>query len=113
MRESPPPRITISQRSRPLRFGYLLRGLSDRPGLRAGIRMFTSLWGRHVQLFHPGVSPSSRSVERIFSRGPEITRGYLDAFEPDFLVAEDSWVGRRSGLREESHSSNVGSDTPG
>lgn len=81
-------RITISQRSRPLRFGYLLRGFDDRRGLRAGIRLFTSLWGGMYNCFIP-VYRRRPSWWPGRQPGPAITRGYLDAFEPDFLVAED------------------------
>lgn len=89
MRDLPARRITISQRSRPLRFGYLLRGFDDRRGLRAGIRLFTSLWGGRYNCFIPMYRRRPRWWRGPQS-GPEITRGYLDAFEPDFLVADDS-----------------------
>ena len=88
MRESPAQRITISQRSRPLRFGYLLRGLGDRSGFRAGVRLFTSLWGGMYNCFIP-VYRRRPSWWRGSQSGADITRGYLDAFEPDVLVAED------------------------
>lgn len=84
-----PQRVTISQRSRPLRFGYLLRGFYDRRGFRAGIRLFTSLWGGMYNCFIPVYSHRPKWWKGSQS-GPEITRGYIDAFEPDFLVTEDS-----------------------
>lgn len=89
MRDSPPQRVTISQRSRPLRFGYLLRGFNDRRGLRSGIRLFTSLWGGMYNCFVPVYRRRPRWL-RGSESGPAITRGYLDAFEPDYLIAEDT-----------------------
>ena len=89
MKDPAPHRITISQRSRPLRFGYLLRGFYDDRGFRAGIRLFTSLWGGMYNCFIPVYRHRPRWW-RGSQSGREITRGYIEAFEPDFLIAEDS-----------------------
>ena len=84
MRDSRPQRVTISQRSRPLRFGYLLRGFNDRRGLRSGIRLFTSLWGGMYNCFVPVYHRRPRWLRGPES-GPTITRGYLDAFRARLL----------------------------
>jgi len=89
LKDPAPHRITISQRSRPLRFGYLLRGFYDDHGFRAGIRLFTSLWGGMYNCFIP-VYRRRPGWWRGSQSGQEITRGYVDAFEPDFLIAENS-----------------------
>ena len=89
MKDPTPHRITISQRSRPLRFGYLLRGFYDDRSFRAGIRLFTSLWGGMYNCFIPVYRHRPRWW-RGSQTGREITRGYIDAFEPDFLIAENS-----------------------
>ena len=88
MSESSSRTVTISQRSRPLRFGYLLRGLEDAEGLRNGIQLYTSLWGGMYNAFVP-VYQQPPSWWRGARSGAEITQGYLDAFEPDFLITED------------------------
>lgn len=88
MSGSPPKRITVAQRSRPLRFGYLLRGLEDEEGMRSGIRLYTTLWGGVYNCFIPVYDdpPSWWSDTRSAT---EISVGYLEAFEPDYLVTED------------------------
>ena len=88
MMRSSSKRVTISQRSRPLRFGYLLRGLDDADGLRNGIQLYTSLWGGVYNGFVP-VYDQPPSWWEWPQSGAEITQGYVDAFEPDFLVTED------------------------
>lgn len=88
MSGSPPKRIIVTQRSRPLRFGYLLRGLEDEDGMRSGIRLYTTLWGGVYNCFIPVYDdpPSWWSGARS---AEEISVGYLEAFEPDYLVTED------------------------
>ena len=80
--------VTIFQRSRPLRFGFLLSGLGDRVGFRTGVRLHTILWGGVYNCFIPVYRRRPNWWDRG-PTGPEITRGYLSAFEPDFLVATD------------------------
>ena len=88
MSESSVQKITVSQRSRPLRFGFLLRGWHDSDGLRVGIRLFTSLWGGKYNCFVP-VDRDPPGWWKGPESGIEIARGYLGAFEPDFLVTDD------------------------
>ena len=99
MTDSSPGRIAISQRSRPLRFGYLLRGFNDPRGLRSGIRLFTCLWGGMYNCFIPVYRRRPRWW-RGSASGQAITRGYLDAFEPDYLIAEDSELAEGLGYEE-------------
>ena len=88
MSGSPANRITVVQRSRPLRFGYLLRGLEDEKGMRSGIRLYTTLWGGVYNCFIPVYDdPPSWWSDTRSAEG--ITVGYLEAFEPDYVVTED------------------------
>ena len=98
MREPVVQRVTVTQRSRPLRFAFLLEGWEDSCRLRSAIRLFTSLWGGRynclvpIQLDPPPWTRGRRS-------GIEIAEGYLGAFEPDFLVTDN--LGLTEGLSYE------------
>ena len=98
--ESSVQKITVSQRSRPLRFGFLLQGWDDSRGLRFGIRLFTSLWGGKYNCFVP-VDRDPPSWWKGRESGIEIARGYLGGFEPDYLVAEDPGLAEGLGYEEE------------
>ena len=88
-------RVTVSQRSRPLRFAFLLGGWEDSCRLRSAIRLFTSLWGGKYNCLVPvQLDPPSWAQGR--PSGIEIAQGYLGAFEPDFLVTDD--LGLTEGL---------------
>ena len=100
MNESSVQKITVSQRSRPLRFGLLLRGWNDSDGLRDGVRLFTSLWGGKYNCFIP-TDRDPPSWWKGPESGIEIARGYLGAFEPDFLVADDPDLVKGLGFEED------------
>lgn len=78
--------ITVRLRLRPLRLAFLIP-LNDRALLRRALQINTCVWGGRYNPIIP-----------IFSRTPSwwsdlvkpsaraIVRGYLDAFEPDYVV---------------------------
>lgn len=83
----PPQRsIHLTQRLRPVRLGFLTRGTDDLPAIRRWIGIATCLWGG---MYNP-IIPVYRQRPNWWPgprTGREITEGYLDAFEPDYLIA--------------------------
>src|SRR5258708_5965791 len=100
--------LAISRRLRPLRFGFLVQPRDSQSLLRA-IQLNTCLWGGRFNpiipvfrrlprgwsddLFerHPEISKQMpprvrRRIKRFRTNAREFVRGYLDAFEPDYLV---------------------------
>lgn len=76
--------VFVHRRVRPLRFAFLVNHRSA-DELRKAIQINTVLWGG---TFNPIIevfkrTPRSWATTR---RATEIVRGYLDAFEPDFVV---------------------------
>jgi len=78
------PNVTITRRLRPLRLAFLLSP-RDRDALRRVIEVNTCLWGGRFNAIVP-YQRSGFSVASGRWTGDEIVRGYLDRFEPDFLI---------------------------
>ena len=85
--------IRVDIRSRPIRFGFLVRP-DDKEKVLEIFRINTCLWGG---IFNPIIPffdsvPSWREREDFqFDNPKQIINGYLDFFEPDFVVeAEES-----------------------
>ena len=79
---------TINIQLRPIRFAFLVRP-GDKAGLLDAIRINTFLWGG---AFNPIILDYSR-LPKVWERHPhprtkasEAIDGYLDAYNPDFLV---------------------------
>lgn len=81
--------LLLTQRLRPLRFGFLTQGMDDLPAIRRWIRVTTCLWGG---MYNP-IIPVYRQRPNWWDdskTGQQITHGYIEAFEPDFVVARDN-----------------------
>ena len=96
-------RFTVDVRLRPIRFGFLVKP-HDARSLLEIFRINTCLWGGK---FNP-IIPHLRRVPRwwdrhglIFASARQIMNGYLDFFEPDFLV--ESTPGLAAGLQLDSN----------
>ena len=84
--------VVVRQRVRPLRFAFFV-ALDDIEFLKQSIAASTCQWGGQFN----GLVPLLRRVPRWWWGKPgstthEIHRGYVDAFEPDFVVAKDPSV---------------------
>src|SRR5215467_11498398 len=80
--------LTAHVRLRPIRFGFLVQP-DDAERLLEVLRVSTCLWGG---MFNP-VIPHLKTVPswwdrhgRVLETAAQIMNGYLDFFEPDFLV---------------------------
>ena len=80
--------VTVHRRLRPVRLAFLVRP-DDGKTLRKVIETSTCLWGGRFN----GIIPVFRRTPRWWSDRPikswsasEIVRGYLSAFEPDYVV---------------------------
>lgn len=83
--------ITINKRLRPIRLAFLVEK-DDKRTLREVFRLNTCLWGG---IFNP-IVPFFKRTPKIWEKNRfklptalSIVNGYLDAFEPDFLVVKD------------------------
>src|SRR5229473_3143571 len=100
--------VGVSRRLRPLRFGFLVRP-GDYQSLLNAIQLNTCLWGgrfnpiipvfrrlppgwsddlfeRHPEISKQLTASAKRRVKRFRTHAREFVRGYIDAFEPDYLV---------------------------
>ena len=92
--------IRVDIRLRPIRFGFLVRP-DDAKNILEIFRINTCLWGG---MFNP-IIPFFDSVQSgleskdFHSENPkEMTNGYLDFFEPDFLVEAEEGLAREFGF---------------
>src|ERR1700728_4417610 len=76
--------VGVHRRVRPLRFAFLINHRNSEE-LRKAIQINTVLWGG---MFNPIVEVFKRTPRSwgTTRRANDIIRGYLDAFEPDFVV---------------------------
>src|ERR1700687_437671 len=80
--------ISINQRLRPLRFAFLVRPNDLRSAL-AAIRINTCLWGGRYNPIIPYFKQVPKWWDYMghrFESPKQILNGYLDFFEPDFIV---------------------------
>jgi hypothetical protein len=77
-------KISVRRRIRPIRFAFLV-GHEDADAFRKAVQLNTVLWGGMFNAIIPvfDVTPESWAKEQT---PDQIVRGYLDAFEPDFVV---------------------------
>lgn len=86
--------ITINKRLRPIRLGFIIEK-GDKKTLRNVFRINTCLWGGIFNAIIPFFkrTPKEWERDRIKLPPPElIIGGYLEAFEPDFLVVRDKKI---------------------
>lgn len=100
--------VAVNRRLRPLRFAFLVRP-GDSESLLKTIQLNTCLWGgrfnpiipifrrlpagwsddlleRHPEISKQLTARAKRRIKRVRTHAREFVRGYLDAFEPDYLV---------------------------
>lgn len=103
-----PAYVAVNRRLRPLRFAFLVRP-DDSESLLKAIQLNTCLWGgrfnpiipvfrrlpggwsddlfeRHPEISKQLTARAKRRIRRFRTHAREFVRGYLDAFEPDYLV---------------------------
>lgn len=95
--------ITVHRRLRPLRLAFLVRP-DDAKTLRKIVEINTCLWGGRFN----GIVPVFRRTPKWWSAwsttnwsAPEIVRGYLAAFEPDYVVTTGPRLADGLGVEEE------------
>lgn len=91
-----------SVRLRPTRIGFLVSP-TNMGQVRRIMQVCTCLWGGP---FNP-IIPVCKETPEAWSEhpfpnptGPELTRGYLDFFEPDFFVESETGLAARAGLAD-------------
>ena len=83
--------VTIQRRLRPLRLAFLIQP-SDTKSLRSILEINSCLWGGRYNAIIPvfGRTPTWRDDRRFSPPARDVLRGYVQAFEPDFIVAADA-----------------------
>ena len=84
-------KITIDKKLRPIRLAFLVNK-EDKQTLRKVFRINSCLWGGVYNPIIPFFKRTPRNWEDRCFRHPSassILKGYLDAFDPDYLVAKD------------------------
>ena len=89
------PTVSVSRRARPFRFAFLVahNNVAD---IRRAIETSTVLWGGMFNAIVPVLGRLSGRWDTLRTSN-EIVRGYLDAFEPDFVVTGEGIDGSRFG----------------
>jgi hypothetical protein len=81
--------VTVARELRPLRLSFLIRP-GDKAAFRRALQINTILWAGHHNSIIPVYKKKPVQWKEKFFSGPkaqQIIAGYLDAFEPDFIVA--------------------------
>src|SRR5579859_7154897 len=79
---------TVDIRLRPLRFGFVVKP-SDNSGVQSVFEINTCLWGGKYNPIIPHLTRVPRWWDRHgfpFDSAKQIMNGYVEFFEPDFLV---------------------------
>ncbi len=94
---TPPERsFRVDQALRPLRLGFLV-DVNSRRSVSWAIAANTCRWGGIFNFLIPAFRRRPRDWPDGLS-GPEIVRGYLAAFEPDYVITDDAAFADRVGL---------------
>ncbi len=84
--------ITVNRRLRPIRLAFLIEP-KDKQTLRKILQINTCLWGGRFNAIIPVYKRTPKSWGDKYIRPPaakEVLSGYIDAFEPDYLVVPNS-----------------------
>ena len=84
-------KITINKKLRPIRLAFLVTK-EDKRTLREVFRINTCLWGGIYNPIIPFFRKTPRNWEDRRFRHPSalsILKGYLDSFDPDYVVVKD------------------------
>jgi hypothetical protein len=95
--------VSLNLRLRPIRFAFLVRPDDSRKVLEI-LRINTCLWGGRFNPIVPHFKRVPSWWERKdyrFENAKQITNGYLDFFEPDFLVEAEKGLGNGLGFNAE------------
>lgn len=95
--------IRVDIRLRPIRFGFLVRP-DDKKKVLEIFRINTCLWGgmfNPIIPFFKRVPPWWERHGDPFETAKQIINGYLDFFEPDFLVEAETGLGNEFGYDSE------------
>lgn len=87
-------KITIVKKLRPIRLAFLVNK-EDKKALREVFRINTCLWGGVYNLIIPCFKKIPENWENRHFRLPaasSILKGYLDSFDPDYLVVKDKQI---------------------
>jgi len=91
--------VSIDIRLRPIRFGFVVRP-NDKARLRSIFQVNTCLWGGRFNPIIPYLTRVPAWWERKgykFENAKQIENGYLEFFEPDFLVEAEEGLARNLG----------------
>ncbi len=83
--------ITIEKKLRPIRLAFLV-SKEDKKSLREVFRINTSLWGGIYNPIIPFFKKTPKNWEKNCSKLPSassILKGYMDSFDPDYIVLKD------------------------
>ncbi len=95
--------IRVDIRLRPIRFGFLVRP-TDKAKILEIFRLNTCLWGGMFNPIIPFLECVPSWWERHgfrFENAKQIINGYLDFFEPDFLVEAEEGLANGLGYDSE------------
>jgi hypothetical protein len=95
--------IEVSIRLRPIRFAFLVRP-TDRKNIQRIFEINTCLWGGKYNPIIPYFEhlPNWWSRDKHhFEKSRQIIDGYLNFFEPDFIIEAEKGLGRRLELPED------------
>ena len=84
-------KITVDKRLRPIRLAFLVTK-EDKETLREVFRINTCLWGGLYNLIIPFFKKSPKNWEDRRFKPPSassIVKGYIDSFDPDYVVVKD------------------------
>lgn len=94
--------INVNLRLRPIRFGFLVRP-NDKQRLQQIFKINTCLWGGQYNPIIPFFSRLPPWWEREglrFENAKQVINGYLDFFEPDFIVEAENGLSDGLGFDE-------------
>lgn len=95
--------IDINLRLRPIRFAFLIRPDDEKHALEA-FRINTCLWGGAYNPIIPFFKQLPKWWDKKghrFESAKQIVNGYLDFFEPDFIVEAEKGIARELGFDKE------------
>jgi hypothetical protein len=97
-------RLAGSVKLRPVRIGFLIPP-DDLTAVRRVARLCTCLWGGRYNPMIPFLEDAPRRWGETFRqvRGLDMTRGYVDFFEPDVLVESSKGMANKLGWVDKDH----------
>src|SRR6266446_2362017 len=81
-------KVSVNKRLRPIRLAFLVP-VSSQTALRSALEIASSIWGGQFYCLVPVFGQTPKSWDDAPLKAPTakvILRGYIKAFEPDFVV---------------------------